>query len=273
MSSMTFEQIEVHIQDGVATVTLNRPDRLNAWTPHMGKELKSCFRSLADDDSVRVIILTGAGRGFCAGADIEALQAIDSGSDASSRTSAPFNPDAPKGFQGAQTWFPTVPQPIIAAINGPAAGLGLVLALWCDLRFAAEDAVFSSAFSRRGLIAEHGISWLLPRLVGIARAQDILLSARRISGAEAAHLGLVNATFKPDELMPSVRNYASMLATQVSPRSTRIMKRQLWEALGEGLEEALAIADAEMHQSFSSEDFKEGVASFAEKRSPAFTGR
>jgi len=270
---MTFEQILVRAERGIATVTLNRPDRLNAWTPRMSQELRTCFRTLADDHEIRVIILTGAGRGFCAGADIEALQAIDSDSGGSSGKPAPFDPGAPKGFQGAHTWFPTVPQPIIAAINGPAAGLGLVLALWCDLRFAAEEAVFSSAFSRRGLIAEHGISWLLPRLVGISRAQDILLSARRISGTEAAQLGLVNAAFKADDLLPSVNSYASMLATQVSPRSTRIMKRQLWEALGDGLDEALAIADREMEKSFSSEDFKEGVACFAEKREPRFTGR
>lgn len=270
---MTFEQILVHVESGVATVTLNRPDRLNAWTPHMSQELRTCFRALADDHSVRVIILTGAGRGFCAGADIEALQAIEPGSRGSSGKPEPFDPDAAKGFQGAHTWFPTVPQPIIAAINGPVAGLGLVLALWCDLRFAAEEAVFSSAFSRRGLVAEHGVSWLLPRLVGIAKAQDILLSARRISGKEAASLGLVNAAFKADDLMPSVNSYANMLAHAVSPRSTRIMKRQIWAALGGGLDEALEIADREMLESFSSEDFKEGVACFAEKREPQFTGR
>ena len=270
---MTFEQILVRVERGIATVTLNRPDRLNAWTPHMSRELRTCFRALADDHEVRVIILTGAGRGFCAGADIEALQAIDPDSEGTSGRPAPFDPNAPRGFQGAHTWFPTVPQPIIAAINGPVAGLGLVLALWCDLRFAAKEAVFSSAFSARGLVAEHGISWLLPRLVGLARAQDILLSARRISGTEAAELGLVNAAFKSDDLLPSVNSYATMLATQVSPRSTRIVKRQLWEALGDGLDEALAIADREMEKSFSSEDFKEGVACFAEKREPRFTGR
>ncbi len=270
---MNFTQIHAHVKHGIATVTLNRPDRLNAWTPKMSEELRTCFRALADNPGIRVIILTGAGRGFCAGADIEALQAIDRDSAGASGPPAPFDPGAPAGYRGAHTWFPAVPQPIIAAINGPAAGLGLVLALWCDLRFAAEDAVFSSAFSRRGLVAEHGISWLLPRLVGIARAHDILLSSRRISGTEAASMGLVNAAFKSDELLDSVKKYAAILAHQVSPRSVRIMKRQIWEALGTSLEEAMAVAEQEMEKSFASEDFREGVASFTEKREPRFTGR
>lgn len=269
---MKFDEILLAARDGVATVTLNRPDRLNAWTPRMSEEIRTCFRALSDDGRVRVIVLTGAGRGFCAGADVEALKAIRPGSKGSSGDPPPFDPEAAPGFRGVHTWFPAVPKPVIAAINGPVAGLGFVLAMWCDVRFASTDAVFSSAFSRRGLVAEHGISWLLPRLVGIAHAQDVLLSARRIDAAEAERIGLVNRTMPADELVSRVRDYARMLATEVSPRSMRIMKRQLWEAMGGGLVEALETAGREMTESFASRDFQEGVASFAEKRAPLFTG-
>lgn len=269
---MTFDEILLAAKGGVATVTLNRPDRLNAWTPRMSEELRTCFRALSDDDGIRAIILTGAGRGFCAGADMDALKAIRPGSKGSSGNPPPFDPKAAPGFQGAHTWFPSVPKPVIAAINGPAAGLGFVLAMWCDVRFASADAVFSSAFSRRGLVAEHGISWLLPRLVGVAHAQDVLLSARRIDAHEAERIGLVNRTVPADELVSHTRGYARMLADEVSPRSMRIMKRQLWEAMGGGLADALKTADREMAASFGSRDFREGVASFAEKRAPAFTG-
>ncbi len=269
---MKFDEILVSRKDAVATVSLNRPERLNAWTPHMSQELRACFRTLSDDDAIRSIILTGEGRGFCAGADMDALKGIKPGLRRSSGKPPPFDPKSAPGFQGAHTWFPAVPKPVIAAINGPVAGIGFVLALWCDIRFASEEAIFSSAFSRRGLVAEHGISWLLPRLVGIAHAQDILLSARRIDAAEAERIGIVNKTLPAGDLMPHVESYAQMLAEEVSPRSMRIMKRQIWEALGEGLSKAQIIADEEMEKSFLSNDFKEGIASFTEKRQAKFTG-
>jgi enoyl-CoA hydratase/carnithine racemase len=166
-----------------------------------------------------------------------------------------------------------IPKPIIAALNGATAGLGLVVSLYCDLRIAADTAVFTTAFSRRGLIAEHGVSWMLPRLVGLQHALDLLLSARKITAAEALAMGLVAQVKPAATLQEDVRAYARELADLVSPRSLRVMKRQLWEAQFQSLAEATAVADEEMQKSFTAEDFKGGVAHFVEKRAPRFTGR
>ncbi len=265
------------VQNGVATITLNRPDKLNALTPRMGEDLRAHLRRASDDDAVRVIVLTGAGRGFCAGADMGNLQSIQDEGDSAPRSARsiplPFDPDARADFQKSNSYFPAVPKPIIAAINGPCAGLGMILALYCDLRFVADTAVFSTAFSRRGLIAEHGVSWLLPRLVGMAHAMDLLLSARKVTAEEAERMGLVNRAFAAEDLMRQTMAYADMLAREVSPRSVQVMKRQLWNAQFQSLGEAVDVGDAEMLKSFDSEDFKEGVAHFVERRAPAFTGR
>ena len=268
---MAYEQILYSASDGVATVTLNRPDRLNAWTGVMHQEVKAAMRAAADDEAVRVIVLTGAGRGFCAGADMEALRGVQAGARAAAET--PFDPAAGPDFSKTYSYFPAVPKPIIAAINGACAGLGLVLALYADLRFASDAAVFTTSFARRGLIAEHGISWLLPRLVGMADAADLLYSARRVGAAEAASMGLVNRVIPHQDFEAEVGAYAAMLAREVSPRSLREMKREIWNALGQTLGQAIDAANADMAASFPSEDFKEGVAHFLEKRAPAFTGR
>jgi len=143
----------------------------------------------------------------------------------------------------------------------------------CDVRFASEQAVFTTAFSRRGLVAEHGISWLLPRLCGPAHALDLLLSGRKIDAAEALRVGLVNQVWPHEQFESAVRAYAEELASLASPRSLAVMKRQLWEAQFQTLPEALAVADEEMQRSFDSADFREGIAHFVQKRPPAFTGR
>jgi enoyl-CoA hydratase/carnithine racemase len=231
------------------------------------------MRAATDDPAVRVIILTGAGRGFCAGADMNVLQGIQDGERSERPEVTPWDPSAREDFRKQYSWFPAVPKPIIGAINGPCAGLGMVLALYTDIRLASDLAVFSTAFSRRGLIAEHGISWLLPRLVGMANAADLLFSARRIEAAEARSLGLVNRVIPHAEFMAGVRAYATMLATEVSPRSLAEMKRELWNAQFSSLGDAIEAANVDMAASFASEDFKEGVAHYLEKRPAAFTGR
>ncbi|MGH7750831.1 MAG: enoyl-CoA hydratase-related protein, partial [Candidatus Dormibacteria bacterium] len=227
---MAYEQILYRVEDRVATITLNRPDRLNAWTGRMHHEVKDAMRAAADDPQVRVIVLTGAGRGFCAGADMAALQGIREGTERSTPREEAFDPASDESFRKVYSYFPAVPKPIIAAINGACAGLGFVIALYADLRFASDAAVFTTAFSRRGLVAEHGASWLLPRLIGIARASDLLFSARKVSAREAAEMGLVNQVFPFDRFEGEVAAYARMLADEVSPRSVREMKRELWNA-------------------------------------------
>jgi len=255
------EVVLIEVQDGVAVLTLNRPDRLNAWTGEMQIRYFDLLEECAARDEVRVIVLTGAGRGFCAGADMQNLQALSDG--AGGETSSTVDERAVR--------FPlSIPKPIIAAINGPCAGLGLVVALMCDLRFAASDAKLTTAFVRRGLVAEHGSSWILPRLVGPARALDLLLSGRVVLGEEAAEMGLVNGAFPANALLDETLNYARMLARECSPASMAAMKRQVYAALTQNLADAVSDADGLMVDSFSRPDFAEGVRSFLERRSPAF---
>jgi enoyl-CoA hydratase/carnithine racemase len=272
-----YEDILYSVDDGVATVTLNRPDKLNAWRGEMDRDVRAAMRAAANDEAVRVIILTGAGRGFCAGADMGMLQTIQTGDASASRGAVnalePWDPKADENYRKQYSWFPAVPKPIIAAINGPAAGLGLILALYCDIRIASETAKFTTAFSRRGLVAEHGISWLLPRLVGFAHAADLLFSARTILAPEALSMRLVNRIVPAAQFEAEVKAYARMLASEVSPRSLREMKREMWAAQFQSLGQAIDEANADMPPSFKSEDFKEGVAHFVEKRAPRFTGR
>jgi enoyl-CoA hydratase/carnithine racemase len=264
------------VAERVCTITLNRPDKLNAWTHQMHLDLRHAMQKAGADPDVRAIILTGAGRGFCAGADMSGLQAIGAGGSASRSSNAAV--DLPGASTLAQfrmdySYFPAIPKFIIAAINGPAAGLGFVIPLYADLRFAAESAVFTTAFAQRGLIAEHGVSWLLPRIVGLPAALDLLCSARKFRAPEALALGLLNRVIPDDKLMAETRAYARLLADTVSPRSVTVMKRQLWEAEFQSLAEATAQANHEMELSFRTADFKEGVAHFLEKRAARFTGR
>jgi enoyl-CoA hydratase/carnithine racemase len=277
---MAYQEIQYDVSDGIAKITLNRPDKLNAFTETMDRELYAAMLQADQDQHVRVVVLTGSGRGFCAGADMSEL-----GSLASSDWSA-INPEQLRrkiipsrarpgirdDFQKSYSYFPFVAKPVIGAVNGVAVGLGFVLLLYCDLRVASDRAQFSTTFAGRGLIAEHGISWMLPRLVGIANALDLLYSARMIDAAEALRIGLVNQVVAHERLEQAVGAYATHLATMVSPRSTRIMKRQVYDGLFQTLGEAIDQANEEMLQSFATDDFREGVAHFLEKRPPRFMG-
>ena len=193
------------------------------------------------------------------------------------------NPDQPEDrnyetnglseWEGTYSYFPSVPKPIIAAINGPAAGVGLIMSLYCDMRVASEDAVFSTAFSKRGLIAEWGVGWILPRIIGVAHTMDIMMTARKFDAKEAERIGLVNRCFPAESFMEDVMTYAEDIAQNVSPRSVQIMKRQIYTALGEDIKTNLKSSMEEMVKSFGSEDFKEGVKHFIEKRPAKFTGK
>jgi enoyl-CoA hydratase/carnithine racemase len=276
---MPYEQIIYEVRDAIATITLNRPARLNAWTPHMGRELYDAFQHAADDDAVRVIVVTGAGRGFCAGADMDNLRGIQRGtageatSGASERAPSGAIPPTHPALATAYAYPLSVSKPVIGAINGPVAGLGFTYMLYYDLRIASDRARFGTAFARRGLVAEHGSSWMLPRLVGMANACDLFFSGRMIGATEALQMGLVNRVVPHDELLGAVHETARELATQSSPRSIAVMKRMLYGHQFTDLATATAEADAEMVASFPTEDFREGVASFLEKRPPRFTGR
>lgn len=280
----SFEDVLYEVQDRVAVIHLNRPAALNAFTAAMGAGLRKAIGAAVADDSVRVIVLTGAGRGFCAGADMKLLQGIKTGATSASKGpdddkdpppdfSSELGPDISAHYGGRFGYMLRVHKPIIAALNGPAAGLGMVLALYADVRFAGSDAKFTTSFAQRGLIAEHGVSWLLPRLVGPAHSLDLLLSARKFGAAEAEKMGLVNKVFAQATFMDEVMAYARTIADTVSPRSTAVIKAQIWKSPFQDFESALAVADSEMQKSFKSEDFKEGVAHYVEKRAPAFKGR
>lgn len=283
-----YEDLLYEVREGVALLRLNRPELLNAFTPAMGESLKRAVGAAVADAAVRVIVLTGAGRGFCAGADMKRLQGIQDNKIEAQQAAAPSpvaarnataNPDGALGpdvsahYGGRFGYLLQAGKPIIAALNGPAAGLGLVLALYADIRFAASEAKFTTSFAQRGLIAEHGVSWLLPRLVGPAHSLDLLFSARKFDAAEAARIGLVNKVFAQATFMDEVMAYARTLAVTVSPRSMAVIKAQIWKSPFQDFATALAVADSEMQKSFKSKDFKEGVAHYMEKRAPRFTGR
>ena len=268
-----YKEILYEIEDPIATLTLNRPEVLNAWTDRMSAEVKHALAQAEGDPRVVTILLTGAGRGFCSGADLKRLQALGKGSRG---REIPEGLEADPGdatmedFRGTYTFPMSMRKPVIAAINGPVAGMAVPIALACDLRFASDRARFTTAFSQRGLVAEWGVSWLLTRLVGPAHALDILLSARVFDAAEAERIGLVNRVLPHDELLPFAREYARELATGCSPGSLAIMKRQVYESLHERLGSVEKESVRLMLESFQRPDFREGVNSFLEKRHPKF---
>ena len=280
------------VDRGVALVTLNRPDRLNAWTARMELEYRASLPEADDDPEVRVVVVTGAGRGFCAGADTKALTGIvetgrygsrqvagvgsaseqpvqsGAGNIGAAKHRRSVRPDFEHGFS-----YPYgLRKPLIAAINGPAAGVGFVLACFADLRFAAAGAKLTTSFGRLGLPAEHGVSWVLSRLVGPARAADLLFSSRVVLAEEAERMGLVNAVVPPDELLPHTLEYARRIAAEISPWSLEALKGQLYADQLRSLDEAATDAERLMTESFGSPDFKEGVAALTEKRPPNFGG-
>lgn len=271
METMPYQQILYEVKDRIATVTLNRPERLNAWTDVMAQELYEAMQAAGGDREVRVIVLTGAGKAFSAGADMAAFDSLDP-EELLTKLPRPFDMRTRPDYQTRCSYLAAIRKPVIAMLNGAAAGLGLLHALFCDLRFAAEEATFTTAFSRIGLSAEYGAAWILPRIVGHANALDMLLSGRRIGGPEALRMGLVNRIYPAGSLAEATFAYAREIADLVSPRSARAIKQQLYEAPFQTLAEAVKLAGEDMLVSTRSSDFKEGVAAFFQKRPPRFTG-
>ncbi len=263
-----YEEILYDVDDPVAVITLNRPTALNAWTTTMDDEVRDAFRRAEADSAVVGIVVTGAGRAFCAGADMNVLGDLAEGGDGGGLIGSTQSVGGE--FDGRFPYVMTVDKPVIAAVNGAVAGMAYPFALCCDLRVVTPDALFLTAFSQRGLIAEWGLSWLLPRLVGPSVALDLLFSSRRVKGDEALRLGLANYLVPADELLSFCREYIENLAKSCSPASMAIMKRQVYEQLHVGLGAAEAESQRLMIDSFGRPDFREGVQSFLEKRQPGF---
>jgi len=272
---MDLKTIRYEVDDHVATIILDRPRRLNAWTGRMHTEYRWALQEADGDGTVRVVVVTGAGRGFCAGADAGALEGhvakggYDPGTPPDlARPGYGVSPELDHDFAfhfGLST-------PVIAAINGPAAGVGLVLACFADLRFAAAGAKLTTAHGRLNLPAEYGLSWLLPRLIGLGRANDLLLSSRIVLAEEALELGLVNRVLPADGLLDATYAYARELATTISPRSLAQTKRQIALDLHRDLGTSVEEAGGLLREMMREPDFAEGVAALNEKRPPRFSG-
>ena len=247
---------------GVLLLTLNRPDRFNAWNEVLERRYYELLDEAEADPEVRAVVVTGAGRGFCAGADMEDLQGLIETGDFSPMAGRVPPRHRPLLFG----------KPLIAAINGAAAGLGLIEALYCDIRFATPQAKLTTSFAKLGLIGEYGVAWLLPQLVGRSRALDLLLSSRVVLGEEALQLGLVDRVVAAEQLLDAAVAYAEELASSCSPAALRTIKRQLFQVEDSSFAESIEEGDRLMLEALGAPDFKEGLNSYLEGRPPAFSG-
>lgn len=266
---MDYEDLIHEEADGIATITLNRPHALNAISLPMLASLSAALRDADTDSSVRVIVLTGAGRGFCAGLDLKEMfgAATDAHSGAVGLISGEFDLQ-----NSPPVVLHTTDKPVICALNGAAVGYGLDLALGCDIRIASEQARLGAVFTRRGILPESGGTWLLPRLVGWAKATELVFRGRMLDAQEALALGLVNAVVPHEQLAAEVRTWATDIASN-APLAVQAAKRLMRLGLAESFEANVHHAYLALLPLFRSEDFQEGVRSFTEKRPPSFRGR
>ena len=272
-----YQQILFEIDDPVATITLNRPDKLNAITDRMGREIRHAVAEAERSPEVVGIVITGAGRGFSAGVDMAELQTIQSTGLISSirgqddlPAAHPGDPAMGDDFSSGWPFLLSVRKPVIAAINGPCAGYGFSLVMFCDLRFLSERATLIPSFSPRGLVAEHGTSWILPRLLGPSKALEVLWSGRRFDASEAHRLGLVNRVVEHDHLLDETKAYIRELAATSSPASLMYMKNQVYRHLTLPLGQSMADTNRLQDLTVTLPDFREGLQSFLERREPRF---
>jgi enoyl-CoA hydratase/carnithine racemase len=259
-----YADIEFEIDDPVALIRLNRPEKLNAFTYQTLAEIRTAVDAAAADTRVVGIVITGNGRGFCAGLDAQVLAAT---TKRGASGAAARNPDE---LPGIFSYLINVPKPVIAAVNGVAAGGGVILALMSDLRIASRNAAFTTVFLKRGLIAEHGSSWLLPRLVGVGRALDLLWMSDKIDAATALSIGLVEKVVEPEQLIDAARDYVKRLAVTSAPGAIAATKRLVYRHLGVGYLDALREAEVVQNEFVAAPDAAEGAQALLEKRAPSF---
>ena len=270
---MELKVTEIEIADGVAVLRLNRPHRMNAWTGRMHTEYRWCLQQLDENPQVRVIVITGAGRGFCVGGDAEALagHVRKGGYDAGTPTElAQPGFGVAAEFDASFAYHFGLRKPILAAMNGPAAGVGLALACFADLRFAAAGARFSTAHGKLNLPAEYGLSWLLPRMIGLTRANELLLSSRVFTAEEALAMGLVNEVHPPQEVLPSTLEYARRLIETVAPNSLTQTRWQIYRDLHRDVASAVDDSESLLNEMMREADYAEGVAAYLERRPPSW---
>ena len=255
------EYVHYDVADAVCTLTLDNPGRHNAWNHDMEAQYWAALDRAAIDPDVRAIVLTGAGKSFCPGLDSKRLQGVAGGGG------------LVLAGRRSQHYALTIPKPMIAAINGACAGIGIVQALVCDIRFMARSARISTAYAKLGIPAEYGLSWLLPRLIGVEHALDLLYTAKRVEADEALRIGLVSRVCDDDTVLAEAQAYARLLATGSSPVAMAAMRRQVWGDLSRDYTEANEVwlqTMARMNVSASNPDFNEGVTALVEKRAPRF---
>lgn len=273
---MELKATRYEIDDGIATIWLHRPHRMNAWTGRLHTEYRWCLAQADADDSVGAIIVTGSGRGFCVGGDAQALEGharrggYDPGTPAEIATPG-FGVQAE--FDASFAYHFGLNKPVVGAINGPAAGVGLALACFLDLRFAASGKKLTTAHGKLNLPAEYGLSWILPRLAGLARANELLLSSRVFTTDEACDLGIVNAIYPEETLLEDTRAYVQNLLQTVSPNSLRQTRWQVYRDLHRDAGAAVIDSERLIDEMMREADYNEGVRAFLEKRLPAWSGR
>lgn len=261
------ETLAASIEGNLCVIRLQRPDVLNAFDYDMLLAFRRAVDAAVADERVFAIVVTGAGRAFCAGIDVSLLErAASGGGGGNGAADAREKPEGPALF----AFLLRAPKPVIAAVNGIAAGGGFVLAMMCDLRFMAADASVTTVFARRGLIAEHGMSWLLPRQLGTSRALDLLWSARRVGAEEALRLGLTDRVTAPDALLDTIRGYVDEMAATVAPRAIATIKRQVYDHWAHDFLSASVQSERLMQDALAHPDAAEGARSFIERRPPRF---
>ena len=270
---MEYQEILYNTLDGVATITINRPDTLNALTSLTQAEIKHALFISDTTEEVIGTVITGAGRGFCSGVDMKSLGKI---SDDGKRTQDAFKhlevsfENENKNFLGSPAYFLALKKPVIAAINGACAGLGFSYAAFCDRRFMDRTAKLITSFSPRGLIAEHGTSWILPKIIGPSHALDLMWTSRRIDAEEAYRIGYANRLSENAEALKEAQDFIFNLAKTSAPYSLMMMKKQIYQHLNQDLGLSNTESTKWMDESLERDDFKEGIKSFLEKRSPNF---